>query len=279
VPTLPDRTVPESLKAFIAAEVHSMPSPFPGMNPYIERTAVWEDFHQSFLVALRTALVPLLQSRYIVKVEEHEFVGGDDTDDGQLFVSDVSVARPDGAGPATTGGTVGVAASPVRVRIPLPRGRRRIPYLAVSDRDDREVVTVLELLSPANKKRGSNRTVFLEKRRQFIVSDANYIELDFLRGHPRMPVRDLPPCDYYALVSRPADRPGAQLWPIGLHDSLPRIPLPLRSSEPEQTVDLQPVLHRVYDEAGYANHIYSGDPEPPLSPEDAAWAASLRSAR
>src|SRR3954447_631399 len=115
-----------------SAEDRSMPSPFPGMNPYIERAAVWEDFHQSFLLTLRTALVPLLHSRYIVKVEEHVFVGGDDPDDGQLFVSDVSVARPDGTGPAATGGAVGVAASPVTVRIPLPRGRRRIPYLAVS---------------------------------------------------------------------------------------------------------------------------------------------------
>jgi hypothetical protein len=262
-----------------------MPSPFPGMNPYIERAAVWADFHRTFLVTLRGALAPQVGPQYFIKIEDHVTVrDADDPDDDQLFVADVAVGRePGGNGSAApagaAGAAVGLARPPVTVRLPLPRGRRRTPYLAVTDRDANEVVTVIELLSPANKRPGHDREVFLEKRRQLTYSDANYVELDLLRGHPRLPVLDLPECDYYALVSRPADRPAARLWPVRLRDPLPEIPVPLRPGEPEPVVALQPLLHQVYDSARYERFIYHGDPEPPLGPEDAAWAAGLVPAR
>ena len=41
-----------------------MPSPFPGMNPYLEQSHIWRDFYGSFLVTLRSALTPLLVPRY-----------------------------------------------------------------------------------------------------------------------------------------------------------------------------------------------------------------------
>jgi hypothetical protein len=153
--------------------------------------------------------------------------------------------------------------------------RRKSGYLEIHDLRSREIVTVIELLSPSNKYAGDDRESYLTKRRQLLAGQVNYVELDFLRGGPRLPLVDLPPCDYYAVVSRPADRPEADIWPVTLREPLPTIPIPLRPREPDATVDLQAVLHAVYDSAGYAPRIYEWEPEPKLSPEDAAWAQGI----
>jgi hypothetical protein len=101
------------------------------------------------------------------------------------------------------------------------------------------------------------------------------VEIDLLRGRPRMPWLDMPACDYCVVVSRFEQRPKADLWPIGLRERLPEIPIPLRAGDPDARLDLQQVLHHIYDAAGYAYTIYSGPPEPLLSADDAAWAASF----
>jgi hypothetical protein len=90
-----------------------------------------------------------------------------------------------------------------------------------------------------------------------------------------MPIRTLPECDYYALVSRAWQRPKMGLWPTKLRDAIPSIPIPLRPGEPEPLLDLKPVLDRTYDEAGYAHRVYRTPPEPPLSDADACWAKSF----
>ncbi len=105
------------------------------------------------------------------------------------------------------------------------------------------------------------------------------MEIDLLRGGPRMPFVNLPRCDYYAMVSRVERRPIVQCWPRRLRDRLPAIPIPLRAPDPDLRLDLQEILHRIYDAAGYAKYIYDSDPVPPLTTEDAAWARSLLAAR
>jgi hypothetical protein len=87
-----------------------------------------------------------------------------------------------------------------------------------------------------------------------------------------LPLENLPACDYYVLVSRVEERLDAGLWPIRLRERLPIIPIPLRPPHADAQFDLQEVLHRIYDAAGYEDDIYQGQPQPRLSPEDAAWA-------
>ena len=103
----------------------------------------------------------------------------------------------------------------------------------------------------------------------------NLVELDLLRGGPRLPLEDLPACDYYALVARPEEHPRAAVWPIRLRDALPTIPIPLRPPDDDARSDLQAVLQRVYDAAGYRHYVYEGSPRPPLPKADQAWAAEL----
>src|SRR5437763_12039804 len=87
-----------------------------------------------------------------------------------------------------------------------------------------------------------------------------------------MPLDDLPDCDYCVVVSRAEERPRVGVWPIRLRDRLPTVPVPLRAPDPDATLDLQAAVHRLYDVAGYHFYIYGGNPQPPLHPDDAAWA-------
>jgi hypothetical protein len=76
-------------------------------------------------------------------------------------------------------------------------------------------------------------------------------------------------------ISRAGDRPHAGFWPIGLRDRLPVIPIPVHPEDPNARLDLKAALDRSYDEAGFVYRIYRGEPDPPLGPEDAAWAREI----
>jgi hypothetical protein len=169
-----------------------------------------------------------------------------------------------------------VADRPVTGSIPRPpavvKSRK---WLTVQDRDSRKVVTVIELLSPSDKRPGKTRDKYLDKRAKLLGSKTHLVEVDLLRGGLRMPTRGLPECDYYLAVSRHPDRPRAEFWPFDLVSPLPAVPVPLLPGETEPVVPLKPVLDRVYDEGHYADHLYTETPDPPLTPEQAAWAADL----
>lgn len=123
-----------------------------------------------------------------------------------------------------------------------------------------------------DKQHGPDRERCLETRKQLLASDVHYVEIDLRRGGTRLPPGNLPESDYYALVSRAQQRSRIDVWPIRVRERLPMIPVPVRSEHADAILDLQAVLNGIYDDAGYAYHIYSGEPEPPLSRVDAAWA-------
>jgi Protein of unknown function (DUF4058) len=142
-------------------------------------------------------------------------------------------------------------------RAPIAIDEQREAYVEIRDRQTRELVTVIELLSPSNKRPGPDREQYLAKRRRLFASWVNLVEIDLLRAGPQLPMEDLQPCDYYALVSRYGDRPSAGVWPIRLREPLPKVPIPLRDPHADASLDLQQMLHRLYDAAGYEDYIYS----------------------
>jgi Protein of unknown function (DUF4058) len=250
-----------------------MPSPFPGMNPYLERPDEWQDFHNRFVIALGDALTALVRPNYIVKVEQYVFIH-EPSAEYRLLIGhgDVTLARPLG-GEEARGGTATLV-SPFIARVPNVDFEKHV-FLELRDRKNRELVTVLELLSPTNKKPGADREQYPAKRANLLHCEANFVEIDLLRAWPKMPIEDAKECDYSILVSRVEDRPQMNYWPLKVRESLPKIPIPLRSPDGFVNLDLKAVLDGVYDRAGYQDYIYLEEPHPPLSPEDAAWAASL----
>ena len=248
-----------------------MPSPFPGMNPFLERDDVWPDFHHRLIGRMADALADQVDPRYLVKIEEHLYVqeapglphrAGPRADIG---------IKPSGP-PVLPGRSLAVLDAPARIHLPWPEVEHQA-FLEVRDRSSRELVTVLELLSPTNK--GRHREQYLLKRDQVLVSTAHLVEVDLLRGGGPMPAPDRPECDYSVVVSRAERRPEADFWPIRLREPLPVIPVPLRSPDRDATLDLQELLHRVYDAGRYAHYVYEGRPKPPLLPEEEEWARPL----
>lgn len=249
-----------------------MPSPFPGMNRYLENESYWQDFHQTFIPTARGTLSKQVSPNYFVRIEQylfvHELPAEERRSSGRpdLFVKDV---RPAGASP----GKSAAAEAPAYTYLPAAAvDQERHSYLSVRDREGHEAVTIIELLSPSNKNYGADRTDYLTKRREFFNAGLHVVEIDLLRGGPRLPFGEVPPCEYLVAVSRAEERPRVGLWPIQLRDPLPKIPIPLRAPDADVWLDLQAVLHKVYDSAGYEPLLYQRELSPPLSEADAEWA-------
>lgn len=248
-----------------------MPSPFPGMNPYLEQDDAWHDFHERFIPYCSDVLVPQVRPGYIVKLDEHVYIHERSAAEREfLGRADVSITRSDI--PPTSRLGAQILEAPVHGRIPVVVDEERLSFVEIRDRRDRRLVTVIELLSPSNKRNGPDREQYLAKRRQLLAGDVHLVEIDLLRGGPRMPVEDRPDCDYCIVVSRVEKRPDVGIWPIRLRERLPIIPIPLRAPDADARIDLQEALNRLYDAAGYEDYIYTGAPQPPLHPDDAAWA-------
>jgi hypothetical protein len=252
-----------------------MPSPFPGMNPFIEQEAFWNDFHLEFLPAIRARLVAQVRPKYIVILDEHWYVQ-EVPAEPRKFVSqsDVSLAAAKKSRRKEGSASVAILDAPTQVHLP-GQAVRRVPFLEIRDRLGRDLITVVEVLSPSNKRTGADREQFVAKREELLQSTAHFVEIDLLRGGRPMPLENRPECDYSVLVSRAEARPWAGFWPIGLRQRLPIIPIPLRPGDRDARIDLQEILDHVYDSAGYADFIYATRPEPRLSPKDAAWSRAF----
>ena len=254
-----------------------MPSPFPGMDPFIEGSA-WEDFHHRFIAELSVALVALVRPRYVVRNEHRVYVEHQASEEDRVLRADVAVTAPTREPSATVAGpSSATALAPVAVHLPMPEERREA-FLTIRDRQTMEVVTVVELLSPGNKRAGSDgRRQYLSKREEILGSETHLVEIDLLRGGKRLPtVEPLPPADYYVFVCRNHPRYLAEVYPWTVRAVLPRIPIPLAGDDPDVFVDLQQVFTATYDRAGYDYSLAYGQPiDPPLSEDDAAWAAEI----
>lgn len=256
-----------------------MPSPFPGMDPYLE-SWIWADFHSTLMAALRAQLNAKLPARYIANTEL--FVWREESPPEPqrrvLAGPDVYVAdqRP-AAGAATA---VAVAQAPVTTTLPGVERKQR--YVRIVDSIERRIVTVVEVLSPSNKTAGVQGDAYRYKREEYIASGINLVEIDLLRSGIRPPLGDpSPPVgDYYILVSRAAERPNMGIWPVSVRDSLPPIPVPLDPDVPEPLVDVRAAMDRVYDEGRYTEQLdYTKPPTPALREPDASWARDLLASR
>jgi hypothetical protein len=247
-----------------------MPSPFPGMNPYLEQNDSWEEFHLNFISRTQEMLAGAIGPNYLVKIEARLYIHELSAEERKLLGrADVSVSRLPGS--SSTATAVVTQAAPYELSLPSV-DKERYTWLEIVDRRTRRVVAVVELLSPTNKKPGPDRDEYLSKCAFLLYGSVHFVEIDLRRGGTRPQPPILPACDYYIMVKRKEDWPRAGMWPLSLRDRLPVVPIPLNAPDPEVQLDLQAVLHRVYDAADYGKYIYGEIPDPPLSPEDDAWA-------
>jgi len=159
-----------------------MPSPFPGMDPYLERRNVWPDVHSALIVATRDALAPQVAPAYYVAIEERTYIMALD---GAEFIGRPDVAivtAPTEARPVGEAGTATAVTSMAQtVVLPLYEEVRE-RYLEIRAAQTHAVVTVIEVLSPSHKASGEGREAYEEKRRQVLSTLTNLVEIDLLRG-------------------------------------------------------------------------------------------------
>ena len=254
-----------------------MPSPFPGIDPYIEHPDLWPGVHHWLIIEIARCLSPQLRPKYRVAVEVRIY---ETSGENSLLVGipDVTVKhRMTATNSAMTNVAVAApTAQPARVTIPVPETIKE-GYLEVREVGTEEVVTTIEILSPTNKRVGKGRQMYEEKRLQVLGSRTHLVEIDWLRAGEPMPFSgNNLESHYRMLVSRGDCRPYADLYAFNLQDVIPSFPLPLRTGDTEPVVDLQTLLSEVYDISGYDLVIdYSREPVPALSEADAVWADAL----
>ena len=254
-----------------------MPSPFPGMDPYLEGS-LWTTVHFSLSAEIVRQLAPRLRPRYLVLPAERfvmETPEGVAITVGDIY-PDVGVAKRGPAPPVEQAGAV--TAAPLRIPTVIPSP---IPHVTIEIRDvaNRELVTAIELLSPTNK-RGEGKEEYLAKRRRILLSTAHLMEIDLLRRGQRVPMTEaLPAAPYFVFLSRAEQRPLTEIWPIALDDPLPAVPVPLLPGDDDVALRLQEAFDATYDLLGYDLAVdYREPPEVPLGSEAAAWAEKLLNA-
>ncbi|MFB2934167.1 DUF4058 family protein [Aerosakkonemataceae cyanobacterium BLCC-F154] len=249
-----------------------MPSPFPGMNPYLENPSLWSGVHHWLITEIARFLSPKLRPKYIVAVEVRVY----ETFGENLLVGvpDVTVKRQRSTvNPTSTNVTVAAPpAQPITVEVPVAESIRQ-GYLEIRDVDKKEVVTVIEILSPVNKRPGEGREAYTEKQKKILGSLTHLVEIDLLRNWQAMPFSSNGiESDYRILVCRGDRRPSADLYAFNIRNAIPNFPIPLRSEDEEPVLDLQNILDNIYDIAGYDLQInYSRECVAALSEINAAW--------
>lgn len=260
-----------------------MPSPFPGMDPYLEAPEVFPDLHDSFITYLREHLQARLPAPYFAAIGRRVWIELARRSIGP----NVHVLRAQRRSPEPRAATVAaaVATAPVAVRVAHDEFREPLVEVYARGEQGKRLVTSIELLSRSNKTPGAHgRDLYLRKQKELLASQVHLVEIDLLRGGEHataVPLEDARlACgafDYHASVRRFDDFETFFVYPIRIEDRLPTIEVPLLPGDPSATVDLQAVFDRCYDAGPYAVEIdYGADPiTPPLRPDQASWAEKL----
>jgi hypothetical protein len=249
-----------------------MPNHFPGIDPFIEASGDWPDFHSTFMNAWRESIAECLPDDYIARLDERLTVVEVEEDRVRRSAPDIVISQARQRTSAAHASTAQIATlEPETIRITIEEEIRET-FIQILRHSDRKLVAVLELLSPANKV-GEGRGQYLAKRQAVLMSDAHLVELDLLIGGRRLPMENpLPAKHFHAVISRAGKRPNCEVYSWSLDHPMPTLPVPLASPDPDIFVNLAEVLATTYQRGRYYKTInYQSPLDLPLSPDYAAW--------
>jgi hypothetical protein len=215
-----------------------MPSPFPGMDPYLEGE-MWEEFHAALANAISAQLMPQIAPKYVALLAKRQVIERLSSHPPGMSVPQVSIE--------------------------------------VRDIAQRRHVTLIEILIAANK-HGEGVRDYAARRKELLSTHSHLLEIDLLRDGTRIPLTDpLPEAPYYVYLSRAQNRPFTTVWAIRLQDRMPVVPVPLLPPDPDVPLDLQAAVDACFELVGYERLLdyRSPLPSPALADEDAAWLAAI----
>jgi hypothetical protein len=223
------------------------------MDPYIEMCGLWDDFHADLIAEIKRAIAPQLPDHYAVRT-------------GERYHVDVCAPHD-----------VAVLEAPVEAEVAIEQEFRE-RFLDIREMRSGAIVTTIEVLSPSNKRGGEGRQQYLLKRNACLLGERNFMEIDLLRRGTRMPLASEYPAGEYFIALFRMTRPGkCGLWPIGLRESLPVVPVPLMPGEPEVRLDLAPMVNTIYVGSNYGlsiNYVLPLSPQP-KNKADVDWMKQL----
>jgi len=262
-----------------------MPSPFPGMDPWLERPRVFPTLHNNLITYLQAALKKLLPRGYVAAGANRVYVDPElkrEPDVGVFGTGAPPEARGGTAAALAGAGLLVIAADPVAEPV-------EVPYLEILSTEDDRLVTAIEVVSLSNKRPGdAGRVSYQQKQGEFRASGVNLVEIDLLRRGPHVTAVPLvrlraaaPEFAYHVCVSS-AEHPHAfYVAPVRLADRLPVVPIPLDAGVSPVPLDLQAAFDRCYDEGPLPDlaRYDRKQPDPPLSAEQQAWAEGVLRAK
>lgn len=254
-----------------------MPSPFPGMDPYLEAPHLWPGVHQHMISAAAAQLNERLPRHYVADIGERVYVDRR----GKGIYRDLSVFQQPPPMVREARVLDHVVADPPAFVAFEPDETREVFVKILPVGDEQNVVTIIEVLSPANKAPGRGRDLYLKKQTEVLDSETHLLEIDLLRAgaHTIGLSEELLARQgkkHYTICLHRADTPRRfEAWPVDIRQPLPRVPVPLIDGDPDVVLDLQSVFGRCYVEGAYERRLdYTKPPEVALSSEDALWAES-----
>lgn len=252
-----------------------MPSPFPGMDPWLEGEEVFPDLHERLIISVQDALNAALPPGYVA------------TSKNRVWVDPELQREPDvalfgrGHAPNGNGVTPVALAGLTAIAQEITSDPPEEPYLEILSAKGKRLVTAFEIISLMNKRAGEQgRKTYRDKQHEYWLSNVNLVEIDLLRRGPHVSATPLHllrekvgAFDYHVSVAMPGMRPSHHAAAIKLADRLPTFAIPLDAGVPPITIDLQPMLDAAYDHGRYPELVnYREPPDPPLTPEQRAWA-------
>lgn len=247
-----------------------MGSPFPGMDPYLEAD-MWQEFHERLAGAISAQLLPRLAPKYVALLSRRYVftrptIGISDRPLEKAVSPDVSVTR------LREGATdYAIAAPDAELDAAMAED---VPVISVEVRDVamRTLVTVIELLSPANKFDPGHEE-YQRRRANLLLTRTHLLEIDLLRRGERVSLgAALPSAPYYAVLNRFTRRTN-EVFTLPLRQRLKVLPVPLLPPDPDAPLDLQAAVDACFALVGYERLLPYGEPPPlpELPPEDLAW--------
>jgi len=252
-----------------------MSNPFPGMNPYLEGI-LWSDLHNRLADSISEKIIPLIRPKYQALVEPYVVKSDLSAMGLSIFYPDIAVVKDAVKEPMVIyGNAPQITEANLSIPIQTPI-EVKIPVIEIRDLKSKKLITVIEVLSPANKYGASFRQ-YQEKRKSLFAGKINLLEIDLLRrGKKVVSHPEVNNCDYLCTLTRKGENK-TDLWTIDLSSKLPTLPIPLAGDDEDIAIDLQGVLNEIYQKVYYGDSIdYTENvPPPKLSKEKRQWVEKI----
>lgn len=252
-----------------------MRSPFPGMDPYLEQD--WQDVHAALVAYIRDALQGQLPGDLCARMESRGLIEDDASRLRRRSHPDVRVVET-GGGTAVLSPPLAAESEPDLFLVDARGEPATQRYVEIVDSQTRsKVVTTIELLSPSSKVRGTAQRLYLAKREDCLDAGVNFVEIDLTRGGDRFSVLPelesvQPPPAYVGCVRRATRPAGIAVYLLPLDKPLKPIRIPLRASDDDAILQLQPLVAQAYERGRYGNLDYRRPLDPPLAGAEAEFA-------